>query len=314
MLLVMLGHSFVQVPFNSLEAAPWSMWLNNSVYSFHMAVFFAVSGFLYNCGGGKSSASILRSKALRLLVPYLFVTLIVMGAKLVTPGGMTANPLSSGLWANVAFVLLDCGNRWFVYILFVVFALALLLRRPLRRLPVRAAVVAALFVAAALWSCGVNVVTYTVWFFPVFILGMWLREHYAAYVGLMEKRWFVALSAALFLVFNVALVPSCFGFPAMKHVLMPITGVNFCWICCYYLSRCGDTPVMRYVLYVGRYSLQFYLLLFPVAISAYVVGTLLSVTDAALITLLMFLGQIVGITVLVEITRRIPLLKYPLGY
>ena len=316
MLLVMLGHSFLQQPFYSLDAAPWSRWLNDAVYSFHMPLFFVVSGFLFNGGNEKPVVEAVRGKAVRLLVPYLCVTIVVMAAKLFSPSGMaSAHSLAEDLAGCLKFIFLDCGNRWFVYVLFIIFVVAILTRKVLRNRALRLLLVVALSVSVSVVASGILVIDLAMRFFPFFLIGMWLREHYDAYCRLMERRWFIAVSAVAFFVMNILLVPQLSMVACFKYVFMPITGVNATWIVCYHLREVPDDKcVMRYLLYVGRYSLQFYLLLFPVAVIGYLLGVVLHVTDVAWITVLMFVGQVISITALVEITRRIPWLKYPLGY
>lgn len=315
MLLVMLGHSFLQVPFCSLDVAPWSKWLNDAIYSFHMPLFFVVSGFLYNkTGEEKPMAALLGGKAVRLFVPYICVTVVVMAAKLIAPSGMTEHLLSHGVMNNIKFLFVDCGNRWFVYILFLTFVVAILMRRILRNVLARWLLVAALLVFVSIEATGLNVIDLTMRFLPFFVIGMWLRERYGMYCRLMSSGWYMFVSVVAFMALNVVLVPQVNVIPCFKYIFMPITGVNMTWLVCYRLRNAGNTALMRYLLYIGKYSLQFYLLLFPVAVIGYLLGVVLQMTNVPLITLFMFVGQVVSISALVEITRRIPILKYPLGY
>lgn len=315
MLLVMLGHSYLQVPFNSLEASEWSMWLHKSIYSFHMPLFFVVSGFLFYGSSDNDTGSVIKKKALKLLIPYLFVTLIVMTAKLFAPGAMADNSICTGFFHSLKFIFIDCGNRWFVYILFIVFLLAQCSN--IRKMGFGATLLMMVpcFVIVSDFTFGVNVVDYTLRFAPFFGVGFFFRQYYASYLNLMKQKGFVFGSTVCFLVLNVVLIPFESQNAALMRVLLPFSGVNMAWIVCWYLSRVGeDNAAIRFVLHIGKYSLQYYLLLFPVAVLGYVIGVKLQVADAALITLMMFVGQIIFITLLVEITRRIPILKYPLGY
>lgn len=315
MLLVMLGHSYLQVPFNSLEVSEWSMWLHKSIYSFHMPLFFVVSGFLFYGSSDKDTGSVIKKKAIKLLIPYLFVTLIVMTAKLFAPDTMADNSIGTGFLHSLKFIFIDCGNRWFVYILFIVFLLAQYSNIRKMGLGATLLMMVLCFVIVSDFTFGVNVVDYTLRFAPFFGVGFFVRQYYASYLNLMKQKSFVFGSTVCFLVLNVALIPFESQNAALMRVLLPFSGVNMAWIVCWYLGRVGeDNAAIRFVLHIGKYSLQYYLLLFPVALLGYVIGVKLQVADAALITLMMFVGQIIFITLLVEITRRIPILKYPLGY
>lgn len=49
--LVVLGHSIIVFPVN-LHEIPWCKYLYDTIYSFHMPLFFAISGYCFSMRGG----------------------------------------------------------------------------------------------------------------------------------------------------------------------------------------------------------------------------------------------------------------------
>lgn len=76
----------------------------------------------------------------------------------------------------------------------------------------------------------------------------------------------------------------------------------------------ADNIVMRYIAYIGRYSLQFYLFTFAYPIIRIIVVNVWHVTNPFAVVGFVMLLQLLVMTPLVEITRRIKFLKIPMGY
>lgn len=80
--LVVLGHS---MPYKDMPF--WGESLFKWIYSFHMPLFFCISGYLYNRGYSKYESEggkiFLLKKFNRLIVPFLFLNVITLPMKLV---------------------------------------------------------------------------------------------------------------------------------------------------------------------------------------------------------------------------------------
>jgi fucose 4-O-acetylase-like acetyltransferase len=86
-----------------------------------MPMFFIISGYLFS-KTHKSTGELYKGKALRIFVPYLVTMAIIIGMKLVLPMDMSYNQsVSGGLRSMIANALLYGGDRWFVYVLFIIF-------------------------------------------------------------------------------------------------------------------------------------------------------------------------------------------------
>ena len=72
--------------------------------------------------------------------------------------------------------------------------------------------------------------------------------------------------------------------------------------------------VVKYIEYCGKYSLQFYLFTFCYPIIRWGIVSVLHVTNPVVIILSVFVLQLITITIIVEVSRRVKWLKIPCGY
>jgi fucose 4-O-acetylase-like acetyltransferase len=138
-LLVVLGHLF---PSPVRREWPWTVVVYRFVYDFHMPLFFLLSGYLFHrktlAGAASLSGwlSMLRGKARTLLVPYLAISVLSYAGLHVARslGGRPAALLERAGYPETS--LLEAvrqilttrdhvdNHLWFVYCLFLVFAIA----------------------------------------------------------------------------------------------------------------------------------------------------------------------------------------------
>lgn len=131
-LLVLLGHSGFEEP----EIQQHLGWLHGWIYSFHMPLFFMVSGYLFSLTN-RSFLEIkvhrfLQKKAVRLLVPYVLLGTLLWGIKYAFAGLSHAERDFSGGTFLKMFIAPGCegstmGYLWYVFTLFMVFAVMMLL-------------------------------------------------------------------------------------------------------------------------------------------------------------------------------------------
>ena len=110
---VYLGHSF------NLPNLPWNdflAYIYRSVYSFHLPLFFLVSGFLSNASREINFFKFYKNKIKRLFIPYLFINFIDFIPRTLFP------QLVNSEFEGIKEVLFY-GTKisWFVYTLFILF-------------------------------------------------------------------------------------------------------------------------------------------------------------------------------------------------
>lgn len=127
MLWVVIGHSPLGTPG---EGPAWENSLYNLAYSFHMALFMVISGYLFYrtriAAQGWSYPMTLKDKALRLLLPMALFTLVAFAMKMLFPGEMARDSSLSVRALLEAFVMPYNGplrEMWFIMSLMWMFAL-----------------------------------------------------------------------------------------------------------------------------------------------------------------------------------------------
>ena len=122
-ILVILGHSH-STDWSRFGGTPYQTFIV-FLYSFHMPLFFFISGYLLMHSkklSGIGYAKWIGEKALRILVPYVFLTVIFLFPKMY---------IDTGKWFDVKYIVAaflqprnNCwGHLWFLPVLFLCFAL-----------------------------------------------------------------------------------------------------------------------------------------------------------------------------------------------
>lgn len=126
---VVLGHSIERTLAGLDIQSTLLANLDYFIYSFHMPLFFLISGYVYAITGRiKRKADYVKNKIWDLLVPYVFFAVLVWGGKMVFASFVTYNVTISDL---LMMFLNPIAFLWFIYILFFVSILVYLLEKSL---------------------------------------------------------------------------------------------------------------------------------------------------------------------------------------
>lgn len=112
----------------------WYTLLNKFIYSFHMPLFFAISGFLWDIGIQKNGSypikSTFKKKVKRLLIPYLLITAVVFPIKALL-SNFAYRKSEFDLYSFITGLLFPQNNPviffWFLPTLFIIFLLSLII-------------------------------------------------------------------------------------------------------------------------------------------------------------------------------------------
>lgn len=113
---VFLGHSFILKGIDLTEYSLWNKYIYDTIYSFHMPLFFFVAGFLSNKNYDIKKFYI--SKIKRLAIPYIFINIIDCIVRKIFSNLVNTDKIT------IKEILLYGGKTtWFIYTLFWLFIL-----------------------------------------------------------------------------------------------------------------------------------------------------------------------------------------------
>lgn len=318
--LVVLGHTIV--PEIRGSAYGWGF-LWNFIYSFHMPLFFFLSGFLFEAGIAKytDKRRFILSKARKLLIPYLFFSIfayvfIAFASRVDALAGI----LEGGGYAPAGFaeaareILTYQGHidqhLWFVYSLFIVFVINIFLPKLMKN-PYALIALLALYVSKTFVKYY-GIFDYTasdLFFFSlarVFFNSGKLRER--------AEKIHPAPLLIVFIIVNCGYAALCMKgaggnplFGAALHVyreIAAVLGIAAVWRIS---MLCGNTRAAA----LGRYSYDIYLMHAPWLVSG-VSGILLAYSPLphlAVCAITLLLGLALPVIASKLVVRRVPVLR-----
>lgn len=131
-ILVVLGHSGFEEPIIQSELSGLHSW----IYSFHMPLFFLISGYLFSLTNPEfekaCTGKFVQKKIKRLLIPYVVIGTVIFGVKYVFAGLSHATRVFSVENFFKMFVIPSAdystiGHLWYVFTLFMIFLVVLVL-------------------------------------------------------------------------------------------------------------------------------------------------------------------------------------------
>lgn len=160
--LVVLGHVLRGLPENADGPREWAAFLDSWIYTFHMPVFFFISGLFIESSAKRPLNSFIVSKLRTIAYPY-FVWSIFQELLRILSGGSTL----SGLWKIIYQPVMQ---YWFLYVLFLLGLLYALTRK----------------------------VRFPVWFFAVVVLTLYALPQFGVNLGYWGVIYMTALNGIYF--------------------------------------------------------------------------------------------------------------------
>lgn len=253
-LLVVLGHALKQTG----ETNPFFQVLLSVIYSFHMPLFFVLSGFvsvkILRFRNWEERKHYIQDRAFRLLIPYFVVGILYMPLKILLARFALKPYGLSDVWRLFLGENPDVA-LWFIYILFWISVLCAIVVTE-RSLAVWL-VVSFLCSVAAFWTdCAFRLPRY--WFF--FLLGLLLRISYEKAEEKLRKPGTAAAALAVFVLANGLLYLR--GWDVLQMVTA-LSGIVLSMAFSLWLSkrREGEEGLLKLL---GGYSMDIYILSEPV--------------------------------------------------
>ena len=269
-LLVVLGHSGFEEPIIADNLFNLRRW----IYSFHMPLFFFISGFLYAHTNNDfmtiKKGAFLMKKIKRLLVPYIVLGSIIWIIKFMLSNLSHANrefSVENFLLMFVSPQMLNStlGYLWYLFSLFMVFVVMLtLIQLRCNMKMVRWCVI----VIVICW--GIYIMTPRIevfcfsnicWYIPFFVIGILFKKYEKSVQNLLSSSLVVeaiVLFGLLTLFFNFC----DFGWSPMYsfvvNVLCAVTGLFFSISLCAFFLKFDF--VRNKILFFSKYTYSIYLL------------------------------------------------------
>lgn len=115
-ILVVIGH---YLPENS---PAWYETMNKFIYSFHMPLFFIISGYVYSISEVNIYKDFIEKKIRRLIVPYLTTSILIITIKLFSEKYMyLENPIDIYAYLRLFYFPSAGYFLWFIWVLFEIF-------------------------------------------------------------------------------------------------------------------------------------------------------------------------------------------------
>lgn len=274
--LVVLGHSLTNAVKN---ANPELSVLSDFIYSFHMFLFFYVSGFLFEKGIGKyenDKRRFIANKAKLLIVPYISLSVIGYSLGFITNGlGLPLLSQSQLEFRNIlkAFILninhIDT-HIWYIYFLFFIFLVNILFPRIL----MKKISVIILILTAGLYGVlsltGVRINTFLYYMIPFIAGRMAQRENGFDSIVQRNKAEIIILSF-VFILSNLLMmyIDSISGISSqvigqlkigLFYEIKLVAGLSGTHIVIYLAGKLSKTKIVSKCKTIDNYSYAIYLL------------------------------------------------------
>ncbi|XZJ82697.1 acyltransferase family protein [Clostridium perfringens] len=223
MILVVLGHSFIGggMGNNFIE------YTIKFIYSFHMPVFFFISGFfsikIFNTINFKDKKDFIKKKFVRLGIPYICITLLAIPIKLSTNLFVKRPIILNSLIVDVLFYPKKnpVASLWFIYVLFMIFLWSLFINK----LALKKIIVINFFLMIIILSFNIQVFGLDLIFKNIlfFYFGVIIRKNYSLIIQFITNNRLKLIYINIFtlIIINLIFYPDHI---LLKQLMYLITG------------------------------------------------------------------------------------------
>lgn len=296
-LLVVLGHALA-VDNILTSDSKWCNAVHDFIYSFHMPLFFIISGFCYV--QPESYGKFFLRKCRYLLIPYIVFNLVTMIMQRLLP---FFTLVENNLQEEIEQILFHGGSIWFVYVLFEIVVIFPFLAKVINSNMGRVCAVFILTVVVYnLWgkSTSFFCISQFTYYLSYFVIGHLLRmlsEKDTKPLKTLEKKQVKILLGTVILIADLGMMyvwkqfiwDGYIGY--LIKILVALAGSAVCYLL---LSMVSDSRI-RYILkQFGQYSLQIYLFNgYFIAVSRTLIFSVFHISDTFILATVNFVVGLV---------------------
>lgn len=264
-LLVLLGHSFPDAQTGITN--PINRYLVLWIYSFHMPLFFLLSGFVFenkyktmNTMGDRWVQ--IKSKCLRLLIPYLSYSAITLLLKVVFAAYAKNAFDFKDAW-KIAFGITPNGGLWFLWTLFFISVIYIILNKVDIKIFIGISILLFLIQNSFLVEYGGNILKYSIYF----AIGIWMKKYYESILAYMSKHFYL-----IPLLLTTLCILNYFSFKnGLILLLKAFLGIFFTLAISIQIMK-KDGMIYKFLSMVAFYGMDIYLLSYFAQVSIRVIA------------------------------------------
>lgn len=252
-ILVVLGHSFSFTGFNILDNNILNRYIHDSIYSFHMPLFFMIAGFLTNNYEDNLNKKFYFSKIKRLLIPYIFINIVDAIPR------HLFNSLVNNKSNSIERIIFYSGAAtWFVYTLFLLFLIFPIIEKYIIKKDKYYLFGLGLFLLN-IFEIGSNIKIFTVdrlvYMSFYFYIGYLLKNYYEKISGSVKK--FNVIYIVIIILF--ILYGNFYNEFILSKIIFPFLGIISFWYISLKIKKV-ENLIYNFLTFCGENSLSFYLL------------------------------------------------------
>ena len=232
-LFVLLGHSFPDSAYEFIS--PITRTIHDGIYSFHMPLFFTISGYCMTHILIKEQFSIkteIIKRAKRLLIPYFSYSIIAILPKLLLAPFMYRSFDLSMLW-KIFIGNSPSGTLWYLYCLFFVFLIFILLSRIVRNPTIWLLISVVMYIGNTYLNLHFKFLQYSIFF----VGGIFLFLNWEKISSLFYSKFHLVFTIIFYLIIFILayheinneiifLATSILGFFATLIIVLQIKNIN----------------------------------------------------------------------------------------
>lgn len=256
-ILMILGHSFIVYPLD-ISGIPWCKTIQHFIYTFHMELFYVLAGMVYQC---ENYSDYIVKKAKRILIPYIFFGVVTSLCKAI--GGALVNGTES-ITYGITNLLFYGGNYWFLYTLFILFAVYPFIEKIMDRLWKKIIFGVLLLVICEIVKVPqIFLINNLFSYLPYFIFGNCIKK--ANVRGRRKQIFLGGVALIMYCLLDLIETVGKYDLQSIFHFVRAIAIIIFLFCGAYLISGLWDKNyftkwIQKLLVECSRYSLQIYLL------------------------------------------------------
>lgn len=267
--LVVLGHVVTQLELtDSWEYKIFNI-LGKCIYSFHMPMFFVISGFVsvhilrYNTLEMK--LNFIKKKFLRLMVPYFTMGGIYFPFKVLLNKISRTDYSVRDFWKILIGENPD-GALWFLYALFLISVLICMISTE-NNFHLIMAVSLILYISSWIFSFPFILLKYLADYLFFYILGMYIRLHYDESLrNIKYSKKMPLMGMASCIVYIVGNILSCYYGIKITHIVTALSGTFLVWLISLVVVNKRESRINKYCNLLGEYAMDIYIFGEPIKV------------------------------------------------